>query len=350
MEGNIFINGEIGANVHLVDIVKQVQGQPFATHFNIHINSIGGGVDVGFDIYNYLRSLNVPLTAIGSGVVASIATVIFMAGDERKLRKNTEFMIHLPSGSVSGTSSDIEAYSELIKKYDKKMIDFYVDKTRLPKEAIEPFLKNETWLSVDDAFDFKFVTEMEVDFPLVAKAVYNLNTDNKMTDEQKGMFTKLFEKVDAIFSKVNVSSIKNIVLQDANGVEVEFPEVAEGEMPIVGESTALVDGKPAEGEYLMPDGQTYIFVGGVLTEIKEAEPEDASAEKIAELEKQLAEAQALNASKDEALKEASDVVATLKKEIKSSFVAKPAEKKEKEGEVVSSAKTALENLKNKRRK
>ena len=42
-----------------------------------------------------------------------------------------------------------------------------------------------------------------------------------MNEEQKGMFTKLFEKVDAIFAKVDLK-IKNIILQDANGVEIDF--------------------------------------------------------------------------------------------------------------------------------
>lgn len=350
MEGNIFINGEIGQNVHLVDIVKQVQGQPFATMFNVHINSIGGSVDVGFDIYNYLKSLNVPITTIGSGVVASIATVIFMAGNERKLRKNTEFMIHLPSGSVSGTSSDIEAYSEMIKKYDKKLIDFYVESTGLQKEAIEPFLKNETWLSIDDAFDFKFVTEMEVDFPLVAKAVYNLKTDTKMTDEQKGLFAKFNDKLDSIIDKlVGKSNVKAILLQDANGVEIEFPDVMDGEQPIVGESKALVDGSPAEGEYLMPDGTTMIFVGGVLTEIKEAEVDD-KAERIAELEKQLAEANAKVEAKESQIEQIANEVKAMKKDIKSSFKAEPVVAKKEEEKTTSDAKSALENLKQKRRK
>lgn len=349
MEGNIFIKGEIGETLHLVDVISQVENQKEATMFNVYINSVGGSVDVGFDIYNYLISLNVPIKTIGQEMVASIATVIFMAGSTREMETGTEFMIHLPWGSVSGTSQEIEQYNEMLKKYEKKLVDFYVKATGLSDEAIRPLLTYETWLSPKLANDLRFTTSIANDVPILAKANFNFKPDSKMTDEQKGMFTKLFEKVDAIFSKVNVSNVKNIVLQDANGVEVEFPDVAEGEMPIVGESTALVDGTPAEGEYLMPDGQTYIFAGGVLTEIVEAQVDD-NAEKIAELEKQLAEAKAEIEAKNEALTEASNVVATLKKEIKSSFTAKPAPKKEKEGdEVKSSYKELVEKAKNKRR-
>lgn len=353
MEGNIFINGEIGVNVHLVDVVKQVQGQFGVTHYNVYINSIGGGVDVGFDIYNYLKSLPVPITTIGTGVVASIATVIFMAGSERKLRKNTEFMIHLPSGSVSGTSSDIEAYSELIKKYDKKLIDFYVETTGLQKEAIEPFLKNETWLSIDDAFDFKFITEMEIDFPFVAKAVYNLNTDTNMTNltnEDKSWIEQKFDAILAKFSKKPT----NIMLQDANGVELEFPEVADGEEPAI-DSKVLVDGEPANGEYLMPDGSTYVCVEGYLKEIKmpedNAEDLEALKSEVETLRKEKAELTTALAEKTSVFDAMTQEVKDLKKTItsKATIDAKSDGKKDEPGDDLNPAQKALNNLKSKRK-
>ena len=348
MEGNIFIKGEIGETLHLVDVISQVENQKEATMFNVYINSVGGSVDVGFDIYNYLISLNVPIKVIGQEIVASAATLIFMAGSVRELEQDTDFMIHLPWGYAEGTAQEISDYSEMLKRYEKKIVDFYIKTTGLNEEAIRPLLNYETWLSPKLANDLKFTTSVADNIPVLAKANFNFKLDNKMTDEQKGMFTKLFEKVDAIFSKVNVT-VKNIVLQDANGIEVEFPDVAEGEMPIVGESTALVDGTPAEGEYLMPDGQTYIFVGGVLTEIVEAQVDD-NAEKIAELEKQLADAKAEIEAKNTALTEASNVVATLKKEIKSSFTAVKSDKKEESTtEVKSSYKELVEKAKNKKR-
>jgi len=349
MEGNIFINGEIGEAVNLVDIISQVENQKEATMFNVYINSVGGSVDVGFDIYNYIKSLNVPIKTIGQELVASIATVIFMAGNERVLEQGVDFMIHLPSGSVSGTSQEIEAYNEMLKKYEKKLVDFYTKATNLNEEAIRPLLTYETWLSPKLAYELKFTTSVPNNLPILAKAVYNLKPDNKMTEEQKGFFTKLLEKADAILNKVSGSNVKSILLQDANGVEIDFPEVMDGEQPIVGESKAMVDGQPAEGEYLMPDGTTMIFSGGILTEIKEAEVDD-NAEKIAELEKQLAEAKAQVEAKDSQIEEIANEVKAMKKEIKSTFKAEPVVAKKQEEQTTSDAKSALENLKQKRRK
>ena len=97
MTGNIYINGSIGTfydengnvldqGVNLLDVILQVKNQPKAEAFKVYIDSPGGYVDVGFEIYDYLKSLNKPITTIGQGLVASIATVIFMAGGHKKAK------------------------------------------------------------------------------------------------------------------------------------------------------------------------------------------------------------------------------------------------------------------------
>lgn len=76
MTGNIYISGQIGTfdgvpGVELIDVIGQVKKQPQASAFNVHINSEGGLVDVGFYIYHYLKTLGKHITTIGSGIVAS---------------------------------------------------------------------------------------------------------------------------------------------------------------------------------------------------------------------------------------------------------------------------------------
>ena len=275
MIGKIFINGQIGTTlnkdgeieqkgVDLLDVIKQVQGQPHSTSFEVNINSQGGVVDVGFDIYDYLKSLKLPITTIGSGLVASIATVIFMAGDNRKIKNGTRFMIHLPSGMAQGTADDISNYSQLLKDVENKLVKFYTTNLGLTEEAIKPLLKQETWLSLDDAFDMKFVTEMEMEFPAVAIYTNNLKTDNKMTKEDKTWIEEQFTNFMANFK----SKPKAITLADSNGVNVEFPTVMDGENPQVGD-TATVDGQPADGTFIMPqmENVSIVCVEGVVTEI-----------------------------------------------------------------------------------
>jgi len=285
MIGKIYINGQIGSfdevrGVELIDVIKQVQGQPFAESFDVYINSVGGIVEVGFDIYDYLKSLKVPVSTIGVGCVASIATVIFMAGENRRLRANTEFMIHLPSGEAKGTAEQIDSYSKGLREVETTLIKFYKEVTGLSEEALKPLLRNETFLSNADAFDLKFSTEQEIDFPMVAKLYINSNIDTKMTQEDKSWIESQFENFKALFS----AKPKAIKLLDSVGTELEFTNVEDGQMPQIG-SEAMVDGKPAEGDFIMPqlDNAIVTFVGGVVTEIKPAEGGGSDDEEMANL-------------------------------------------------------------------
>jgi ATP-dependent Clp protease, protease subunit len=280
MNGQIYINGQIGANegevgVNLIDIIKQVKTQPFATSFDVYINSKGGYVDVGFDIYDYLNSLKksgVIINTIGEGLVASIATVIFMAGESRKITAGTKFMIHLPSGDVKGTADEIAEYNDMLRTKENKLIKFYSNETGNPDEAIRPLLRQETWLDPSSAFDLKFLTEYEVEFNAVAKfEKLNTNKNENMTTEDKDWITKQFESFTALFK----GKPKNIVLMDSNGIEIDFPDVADGATPAVGDM-ATVAGEPAEGSFIMPQlgNATVTFVAGAITEIVEAGTND----------------------------------------------------------------------------
>jgi ATP-dependent protease ClpP protease subunit len=313
MEGNIYITGLIGSmpmeiGVELIDVIQQVKKQPEATSFNVHINSEGGVVDTGFDIYNYLKSLNLPITTIGSGLVASIATVIFMAGNSRILRDNTQFMIHLPMGEVGGTADEIENYVTSVRQAEKRLIDFYKKEINTTEEAIRPLLVNETWLTNEQALSLGFSTQANL--PMVAKAYFNTNTNNnKMTKEDKGFFTELINKILNKGQK-----IVNLDLTDANGVIVNFPDLMEGDIPKLGDS-ATVDGKPAEGDYLI-DGITHVFVGGKITDIIEPMEDDADMQALKAENESLKEQLATSISNYDTI--VNDVV-SLKKQITSRF-------------------------------
>jgi ATP-dependent protease ClpP protease subunit len=354
MEGTIYINGQIGSTpeqrgVELIDVIQQVKAQVGATSYRVHINSEGGVVDTGFDIFNYLKSLGLPITTVGSGLVASIATVIFMAGDKRVLTTGTEFMIHLPMGGIdNGTADEIENYAQEVRDCENRLIKFYSQQTGLNSEALQPLLRNETWLTEDQATSLGFATLLNE--PIVAKAYLN-KTEKSMTKEDKSWIEEKFQSILNSFKK----QVVNIVLQDANGVSIEFPEVAEGESPEVG-SIATVDGQPAEGEYLMPDGATYVFVGGALSEMI-VNDESVLEDELNDLRKQLAEKEAaLEASLTTITDQEAQITNIVKevKELKAGITSRfdGEEKKEnkKTDNVVNNAKSALENLKQKRRK
>lgn len=265
MIGKININGAIGQfegekSVELIDVISQVRKQPDATSFDVYINSDGGYVDVGFDIYYYLKSLGVPITTIGQGKVASIATVIFMAGSKRKVMPNTQFMIHAPMISVEmANADDMEYYTKNIKDTENKLTKFYSEKLNLTSEAINPLLKKDTYLTETQLSDLGFITQ-DNELQLVARV--NNNNKNKKMSKQPS-------KLQAILNIVRGVKIVNKVVYTADEKEINFPDLGEEDAILIG-AKATVDGKPAEGEIVSADGTTYVFAGGILEEIKEA--------------------------------------------------------------------------------
>ena len=319
MVGKIFIKGQIGTDadgvgVELIDIISQVRKQPEATAFEVHINSIGGRVDTGFDIYNYLKSLGLPLITIGSGMVASMATVIFMAGDKRVVSPGTKFMIHLPMGGIeNATSEDLDIYAKDLKAVENKIVDFYSKEIGIQKEAITPLLKNETWLTEKQIYDLGFAT-LETDLTIAAKVKNNNNQKSKKMADKKSKFAQVMQIL------TGKDPVAKIVFA-ADDKEINFPDLGEEDEVVVG-AKATIDGATAEGEITAADGRIFVFEAGVLTEIKEkVVEEDVTEEEMIDAFLEMAglvatnvqDIQAIKAQYSELKKEKDDYKARLEK-------------------------------------
>ena len=274
MVGKIYISGLIGTygeerGIELIDVITQVKKQPTATSFEVYINSEGGVVDTGFDIYNYLKSLGLPITTIGSGMVASIATVIFMSGNKRIVKPNTEFMIHLPMGGIEyATADEMEAHAKGTREVENKIVQFYSKELGLGKEAITPLLKNETWLNSNQLNDLGFLTS-ESEIKIEARAIIkNKSKINKMS--KKNVLTAILAKM--------LGTTVNKMIFSADDKEISFADIPEDGVIEVG-ARATIDGSPIGGteeepvEIVGADTKTYVFVDSVVTEIREVEEE-----------------------------------------------------------------------------
>lgn len=297
MRGKIYIIGDIGKFedskkwVELADVVAQVRKQPEATEFDVYIDSGGGYVDVGDDIRNYLESLNKPLHTIGMNIVASMATELHLMGVTRQVRPNTKYMIHLPSGGIEGTADEMAEYAKNTKAIEKRMLDYYVQRTGNTAEAIEPMLRSETWLTPEQLFDLGFITEMPMQ--LAAK----LNINSKPDKMSKSKAESILEKLTALLSGEKVKS-KTVFTSDQK--ELVFAEVEDEAMIQVGD-TATLDGSTPPERVVLADGRTIVFDGNAVKEIieKEDELDEQLAAKQAELDKALADIEALQAKYDE---------------------------------------------------
>jgi ATP-dependent protease ClpP protease subunit len=391
MTGNLYINGDIGKytasdgeeidGVVLLDIIQQVKKYPDAERFKLHINTLGGSIYEGKRIKEYLESLGKPIDTYGYNVVASMGTDIFLLGEKRELKKGTDFFIHLPQGGVHGDSEHIMDYAKEMADLKKEMLDNYIQATGLNQEALMPLLIDETTLTTEQAYSLGFANSQPLAVEPIAYFNTNINNNNmNLTAEDKSWIDKQFEGISNSLSKIFKSTPKNVMETAADGeTMIDFPDIEEGQPISIG-AKAMVDGSPAEGEYVMPSGNTFVFVAGELTEIRESEAKEEGAEGDAEmlafiedLKKQLTvskdefatakkenetikkELVAVNKEKQTLITQVSNIKSQqekFQKELKTKFdftAKKEGEKEADTGIEKNDAKNALETIRNKRK-
>ena len=327
MTGKIYIHGEIlnrqdksldtYGYVSLATVMRQVEMQPDADSFEVHIHSVGGDVNEGFAIYNFLKNTGKPITTFSDGLVASIATIIFMAGEKRYIHNSDTFMIHNPWGGLEGEAKDLERYAAELRKWEVIMLDFYMPFLNIDREELILLLNSESYLTSEQLISMGFATGIINNFKAVAKV--NLKS-NEMSEQLKkedveGLFAGFFAKL----TKALRGSIKAKIIQAATGEELDFPNLEDHETPEIG-AEAKIAGNKANGEFLLPDGVIYVFVDGVLTEIKKKVEDGAEVAAMKETIKQLEGQLAAKALEYEtSLKGLQTEVQTIKASLKSDY-------------------------------
>lgn len=163
--GNVYDeNGEvIQKGMSLVDIIAQVKALGLVDEYVVVIDSMGGNVDVGYDIYDYLVGLKKPITTIAYNECSSIATVPFQAGDKGKrlIVAGTKSLVHNPwVANASGNASQLTNLAEVVQAEEDKLLAFYSKATGVPKEGISPVMKNETVLNPQECIAIGFADKV----------------------------------------------------------------------------------------------------------------------------------------------------------------------------------------------
>lgn len=128
----------------------------------VHINSVGGDMYAGIAIYNRLKGLAAKVTTINDGLAASAGSLIFMAGDTRKVNAGSNLMIHGAAGFLYGyyQVQDLAAIKKQLEAHNKAGINIYAEATGRDKDSIKNMVDKETWLTGADAVEAGFAHEV----------------------------------------------------------------------------------------------------------------------------------------------------------------------------------------------
>lgn len=129
----------------------------------VRISSPGGCVGDGITIYNALKACGKPVRTIVDGFACSIASVIFMAGDERVMTDTSLLMIHNVSAASFGTADDHRKLAEDIDTVNELSKSAYMERIGISREELSAMMDAETWISAEDAVSMGFATVLETE-------------------------------------------------------------------------------------------------------------------------------------------------------------------------------------------
>lgn len=141
----------------VIDLINQVKNNE---DLEVEINSGGGSVFAGSEIYTALKSYDGKVITRIVGLAASAASVIAMAGDDILISPTGQIMIHNASGSCGGDYRDMEKGAEILKNVNATISNAYRIKTGLSNDELLDMMNKETWLTPQQALEMKFVDEI----------------------------------------------------------------------------------------------------------------------------------------------------------------------------------------------
>lgn len=164
-KGEIYIYQEIGegwyGGISADSFSKELKEIGQVDVLDIFINSPGGNVFDGIAIYNQLKRFNAKKVVHIDGLAASIASVLMLAGDEIRMAKNAQVMIHDPWGMCIGTAGDMIKSAEALSQVKETIVETYRARTRQSTDEIKMWMEAETWMLSGEAKSRGFVDFIE---------------------------------------------------------------------------------------------------------------------------------------------------------------------------------------------
>lgn len=152
-----WFEGDVSAN----NLSKQLEELSDVTEINVYINSYGGEVAEGLAIYNALKRHKAKIKTYCDGFACSIASVIFMAGEERIMPKSSFLMIHNAWGGMCGNADEMRKYADDLETVTQASVEIYKANSNLEEDKIKSLMDAETILTAEEAFEFGFATRLE---------------------------------------------------------------------------------------------------------------------------------------------------------------------------------------------
>lgn len=198
-KAEVYIFGDITSwewlesDVSSYTLAKEIGGLDVDV-IDVHINSYGGEVAEGLAIYNALKSHPAKVRTIVDGFACSIASVIFMAGDERIMNNASLLMVHNAWMWTGGNANQLRKDADDLDTITQASINAYMDQISISEDDLKSLLDSETWILPDDALEMGFATSIvamedktEKAAASAHRALFNLVMDSAVLVKAAGL-------------------------------------------------------------------------------------------------------------------------------------------------------------------
>lgn len=181
-------------------------------NLDVIINSGGGDVYAGSEIYTALKEYPGKVNIKIVGIAASAASVIAMAGHVT-ISPTAQIMIHNVSSFAAGDNRTMQHEADVLKGFNESIASAYVDKTNQPLDDILELMNKETWLTAQQAVELGFADEV-----MFSENVPKLvaTTGGGLSPEVINRMKTMMNKEPVVNVNVDMDEIANKVIEKMN--------------------------------------------------------------------------------------------------------------------------------------
>ena len=164
MDRIIFLGTQINdytANVIQAQLLFLDSSEP-GKDISIYINSPGGAVYAGYGIYDTMQYISCDVSTICTGVAASMASILLVAGAKGKrfALPHSRVMIHQPLGGMQGQARDMEIAAREVIKVKKELNTILSTHSGQSFETIERDSDRDYWMNAYEAKDYGMIDKV----------------------------------------------------------------------------------------------------------------------------------------------------------------------------------------------
>lgn len=189
--------------------VNNILNEANGEEVEVYINSPGGIIEAGSEIYTMLREYQGDIKIKIVGQACSAASIIAMAR-HCEMSPTALMMVHCVSTCASGNHNDMEKTAEVLRIADDALSNAYMAKSGMSKEEALEMMEKETWLTAHQAKERGLVDAImfEESEPLKLTASnFELPTEEQMS-RVKAMIEKQTNESAFLIQKSKLSLLR----------------------------------------------------------------------------------------------------------------------------------------------